>query len=105
MEVFTFHIENTLKIFPPNTFKFKPKGHIIHDEIQEYILDNFWFQYNNEREEKGYILSILNSLAQYFDMLNKRRTFPEKKLNFQSPSQYMFYLMERGQEYTYHLKK
>lgn len=72
VEVFTFGNENTLKIFPPNTFKFKPKGHIALDEIQECILDNFWFQYNNKREEKGYMLSILNSLAEYFNMMNKK---------------------------------
>jgi hypothetical protein len=70
-EVFTFGIDNTLRIFPPNTFKFKAKGHIALDEIQECILDNFWFQYNNKREEKGYLLSILNSLAEYFNMMNK----------------------------------
>jgi hypothetical protein len=32
-EVFIFGIENTLRIFPPNTFKFKAKGHIILEEI------------------------------------------------------------------------
>jgi hypothetical protein len=42
-EVFTFGIDNTLRIFSPNTFKFKAKGHIALDEIQECILDNFWF--------------------------------------------------------------
>ena len=65
-----FGAENKLKIFPPNTYKFKPKDHIILNEVQECILDNFWFQYNNKREEKGYILSILNSLAEYFNMMN-----------------------------------
>jgi hypothetical protein len=70
-EVFTFEIENTLRIFPLNTFKFKAKGHIALDEIQECILDNFWFQYNNKREEKGYLLSIMNSLAEYFNIMNK----------------------------------
>jgi hypothetical protein len=77
-EVFTFGTENTLKIFPPNTFKFKPKGHIVLDDIQECILDNFWFQYNNKREEKGYMLSILNSLAEYFHMMNKKLPKSEK---------------------------
>ena len=71
-EVFTFGIENTLKIFPPNTFKFNPKSHIALDDIQQCILDNFWYQYNNKREEKGYMLSILNSLAEYFNMMNKK---------------------------------
>jgi hypothetical protein len=70
-EVFTFGIDNTLRIFSPNTFKFKAKGHIILDEIQECILDNFWFQYNNKREENGYLSSILNSLAEYFNIMNK----------------------------------
>jgi hypothetical protein len=37
IEVFTFGIENTLRIFPPNTFKFKEKGHIVLDEI--YIMN------------------------------------------------------------------
>ncbi|KAB8083434.1 hypothetical protein EE612_005619 [Oryza sativa] len=40
------------------------------DKVQEYILDNFWYQYNNKREEKGYMLSILNSLAEYFHLMN-----------------------------------
>jgi hypothetical protein len=71
-EVFTFGIENSLKIFPPNTFNFKPKNHIILDEVQSSILDNFWYQYNNRREDKGYMLSILNSLAEYFNMMNKK---------------------------------
>ena len=71
-EVFTFGIENSLKIFPPNTFNFKPKNHIILDEVQSSILDNFWYQYNNRREDKGYMLSILNSLAEYFNMINKK---------------------------------
>lgn len=71
-EVFTFGSNNSLKIFPPNTFKFKPKGHIYIDEIQQCILDNFWFQHNVKKEETGYMLSILNSLAEYFNMMNKK---------------------------------
>ena len=69
-EFFTFGEDNKLKIFPPNSYKFKPKNHIILDEVQECILDNFWYQYNNKREEKGYMLSILNSLDEYFHQLN-----------------------------------
>lgn len=71
VEFFSFGADNKLKIFPPNSYKFKPKDHIIIDEVQECILDNFWYQYNNKREDKGYILSILNSLAEYFHMINE----------------------------------
>lgn len=71
VEFFSFGTDNKLKIFPPNSYKFKPKDHIIIDEVQECILDNFWYQYNNKREERGYILSILNSLAEYFHMINE----------------------------------
>jgi hypothetical protein len=56
VESFSFGNGNKLKIFLPNSFKFKPKDHIIIDEVQEYILDNFWYQYNNKREEMGYML-------------------------------------------------
>ncbi|KAB8086678.1 hypothetical protein EE612_010126, partial [Oryza sativa] len=70
VEFFTFGEDNKLKVFPPNTYKFKPKTHIILDEVQECILDNFWYQYNNKREEKGYMLSMLNSLAEYFHLIN-----------------------------------
>jgi hypothetical protein len=56
VESLSFENGNKLKIFPPNSFKFKPKDHIIIDEVQEYILDNFWYQYNNKREEMGYML-------------------------------------------------
>jgi hypothetical protein len=71
VESFSFGNDNKLKIFPPNSFKFKPNDHIIIDEVQEYILDNFWYQYNNKREERGYMLSILNSRAEYFHMMNE----------------------------------
>nr|ABA98515.1 hypothetical protein LOC_Os12g29940 [Oryza sativa Japonica Group] len=70
VECFTFGDDNKLRIFPPNSYKFKPKDHIILDEVQECILDNFWYQYNNKREEKGYLLSILNSLSEYFHLIN-----------------------------------
>jgi hypothetical protein len=71
VESFSFGNDNKLKIFPPNSFKFKPKDHIIIDEVQERILDNFWYQYNNKREKRGYMLSILNSLTEYFHMMNE----------------------------------
>lgn len=72
VETFVFSPENKLRVFPPNSYKFKPKDHIILDEVQECILDNFWFQYNNKREERGYLLSILNSLAEYFNLINSK---------------------------------
>jgi hypothetical protein len=71
IESFSFGNDNKLKIFPPNSFKFKPKDHIIIDEVKECILGNFCYQYNNKREERGYMLSILNSLAEYFHMTNE----------------------------------
>uniref|UniRef100_K3ZNP7 Uncharacterized protein n=1 Tax=Setaria italica TaxID=4555 RepID=K3ZNP7_SETIT len=67
---FCFGAKNKLRIFPPNTYKFKPRDHIVLDEVQECILDNFWYQYNNKREDKGYMLAILNSLAEYFHTIN-----------------------------------
>jgi len=80
-ECFIFGEENKLKIFSPNTFNFKPKSHIRLDEVQRCILDNMWFQYAVKREEKGYMLSNLNSLAEYFHMfntLNKNNPKPPK---------------------------
>ncbi|WVZ95304.1 hypothetical protein U9M48_041087 [Paspalum notatum var. saurae] len=59
IETFAFGSENNkLRIFPPNSYKFRPKDRIILDEAQECILDNFWYQYNHKREEKSYMLSI-----------------------------------------------
>ena len=69
---FSFGTENRLRIFPPNIYKFKPRNHIVLHEIQECILDNFWFQYNNKRDDRGYMLAILNSLAEYFHMINEK---------------------------------
>ena len=77
-EYLFFGEENRLKMFQPNTFNFKPKPHIKLDEAQRCILDNFWFQYTLKREEKGYFLSILNSLAEYCNELNKNLPKPEK---------------------------
>jgi len=70
VETFVFSPENKLRVFPPNSYKSKPRDHIVLDEVQECILDKFWYQYNNKREEKGYMLSILNSLAEYFHLIN-----------------------------------
>ena len=61
-ECFIFGDDNKLKIFPPNTFNFKPKNHIHVDEIQRCILDNMNIL---ERERKCYMLSNLNSLIEY----------------------------------------
>jgi hypothetical protein len=66
VESFTFGNDNKLKIFSPNSFKFKLNDRIIIDEVQKCILDNFWYQYNNKKEERCYMLSILNSLTEYF---------------------------------------
>jgi hypothetical protein len=71
VEFFSFENNDKLKIFPLNSFKFKPKDYIIIDEVQECILDNFWYQYNNKREERCYMISILNNLAEYFHMTNE----------------------------------
>jgi hypothetical protein len=91
-EHFTFGQENKLRIFPPNTYKFKPKNdHIILDEVQECILDNFWFLYNNKREDKGYMLSILNSLAEYFNTINEMsKTSKNTELPQKRPSYVIF---------------
>ena len=82
-EYFSFGIENKLRIFSPNTYEFKPRDHIVPDEIQEYILDNFLFQYNNRREDKGYMLAILNSLAEYFHMINGKIQPKEPSYNIE----------------------
>ena len=103
-ESFSFGAENKLRIFPPNSYKFKSKDHIILDEVQECILDNFWYQYNNKREDKGYMLSILNSLAEYFHMINELLPTSENPEVIE-PNQYMLYMMAMCQEYIYHLKK
>lgn len=77
-ECYFFGEQNKLKIFQPNTFNFKPKAHIKLDDIQRCILDNFWYQYTVKREEKGYMLSILNSLAEYINQMNKHLPKPER---------------------------
>ena len=41
IESFIFGTDNKLRIFPSNSYKFKPKDHIIIDEVQECLLDNF----------------------------------------------------------------
>ena len=82
-ECFSFGTDNKQRIFPPNTYKFKPRDHIVLDEIQECILDSFWFQYNNRREHKGYMLVILNSLAEYFHMINGKIQPKESSSNIE----------------------
>jgi hypothetical protein len=95
VEFFSFRNDNKLKIFPPNSFKFKPKDHIIIDELQEYILDNFWYQYNNnKREERCYMLSILNSHAEYFHMTNE--ALPMYDDNHDSVEQNPIYVIFEG---------
>jgi len=90
-ECFSFGTDNKLRIFPPNTYKFKPRDHIVLDDIQECILDNFWFQYNNKREDKGYILAILNSLAEYFHMINGKIQPKEPSSNMEKKAIYVIY--------------
>jgi hypothetical protein len=90
-EYFSFGIDNKLRIFPPNTFKFNPRDHIALDEIQECILDNFWFQYNNKREDRGYMLAILNSLAEYFHMINEKIQPKEPSENIEKKQIYVIY--------------
>ena len=92
-EYFSFGTENKLRIFSPNTYKFKPRDHIVLDEIQECILDNFWFQYNNRREDKGYMLAILNSLAEYFYMINGKIQ-PKEPSGDIKKNPYMLYIGE-----------
>jgi hypothetical protein len=70
-EKMQFGAENALTIFPPNTFNFNPKRHVIVNNRQQCLLDNFWYQANNAKENKGYFCSVLNSLAEYFNKINK----------------------------------
>ena len=93
IETLSFGPENKLRIFPPNSYKFKPKDHIVLDEAQECILDNFWYQYNNKKEEKGYFLSILNSLAEYFNDMNTMMPIQE---NIEAPEQRPLYVIFEG---------
>nr|TKW38640.1 hypothetical protein SEVIR_1G128800v2 [Setaria viridis] len=88
---FYFGAENKLRIFPPNTYKFKPRDHIVLDEVQECILDNFWYQYNNKREDKGYMLAILNSLAEYFHTINGLIQPKESPENIEKKAIYVIY--------------
>ena len=90
-ECFSFGTDNKLRIFPPNTYKFKPRDHIVLDDIQECILDNFWFQYNNKREDKGYMLAILNSLTEYFHMINGKIQPKEPSSNMEKKAIYVIY--------------
>ncbi|KAI4983614.1 hypothetical protein ZWY2020_025480 [Hordeum vulgare] len=88
----------------PNTFNFKPKSHIYIYEIEGWLLDSLWYQFKVKSEEKGYILSSLNSLAEYFNMLNKN--IPKTtKIEIKKNRFYVLCLMEIIQEYTCHGKK
>lgn len=90
-EHYYFGTENKLRIFPPNTYKFKPRDHIVLDGVQECVLDNFWFQYNNKREDRGYMLAILNSLAEYFNMINGKIQPEELPTNIEKRPIYVIY--------------
>ena len=104
VEYYTFGSENKLRVFPLNTFKFKPKDHILMDEVQQYLLDNLWYQYNNKKEDRGYFLAILNSLAEYFHMTNESLPKCEDPESIeQKPLNVVLRVMHR--ESTYHLKK
>ena len=70
-EKMQFGAENALTIFPPNTFNFNPKRHVVVNNRQQCLLDNFWYQANNAKDNKGYFCSVLNSLAEYFNEINK----------------------------------
>lgn len=61
--------------------------------MQECILDNLWYQYNNKRDDKGYFLSILNSLAEYFNMINGKIPSPE---NIEIPEVKPLYILYDG---------
>ncbi|WVZ53402.1 hypothetical protein U9M48_004348 [Paspalum notatum var. saurae] len=92
IETFTFGSENNkLRIFPPNSYKFRPKNHIILDEVQECILDNFWYQYNHKREKKCYMLSILNSLVEYFHTINSKMPPTEEHEYIERRSLYVIF--------------
>jgi len=86
-ECFSFGTENKLRIFPPNTYKFKPRDHIVLHYIKECILDNFWFQYNNKREDNGYMLAILNSMGKYFHIINGKIQPKEPSSNIEKKYQ------------------
>jgi len=90
-ESFSFGTENRLRIFPTNTYKFKPKDYIVLDEIQECVLDNFWFQYNNKRDDRCYMLAILNSLAEYFHMINGKIQPKDLSSNIEKKPIYVIY--------------
>jgi hypothetical protein len=98
-EYFSFGTNNELRIFPPNTFKFKPRDHIVLDDIQQCILDNYWFQYDNKREYRGYMLAILNSLAKYFHMINGKIQPKEPSGNIEKKPIYVIY-RRKHQEYV-----
>ncbi|WVZ57912.1 LOW QUALITY PROTEIN: hypothetical protein U9M48_008246, partial [Paspalum notatum var. saurae] len=90
-ESYVFSPDNKLRIFPPSAFKFKQKNHIVLND--ECILDNFWHQYNNQKEKMGYFLSIFNSLAKYFKIINTTQTKSyQVPKNHQNKSHYISYI-------------
>ena len=100
VEYYTFGSDNKLKVFLENTFKFKPKNHIFVDEVQQCLLDNFWYHYNNKKEDKGYYLAILNSLSEYFHMINGMLPSSEYPENIQSKPLYVIFNGKRPGIYT-----
>lgn len=100
VEYYTFGNDNKLRVFPPNTFKFKPKDHIFTDEVQQCLLDNLWFQYNNKREDKGYFLAILNSLSEYFHLINGMLPSSESPKKIQVRPLYILFNGKRPGIYT-----
>jgi hypothetical protein len=77
---------------------------VVLDEVQGCILDNFWYQYKNRREEKGCMLSILNNLAEYFNMMNGKIHIPEED---NLPEHKPLYLIFNGKQlgiYMHHMK-
>jgi len=100
VDYYNFGPENKLRVFPENTFKFKPKNHIFVDEVQQCLLDNFWYHYNNKREEKGYYLAILNSLSEYFHEINGMLPSVESPEKIQPKTLYIIFNGKKPGIYT-----
>jgi hypothetical protein len=101
-EYFSFGTNNELRIFPLNTFKFKLRDHIVLDDIQECILDHCWFQYDNKREDRGYMLAILNSLAKYFHMINGKIKPKEPSRNIEKKT-HICYISTKNTKNMYNI--
>ena len=73
-------------------------------KYKNVFLTIFWFQYNNRREDKGYMLAILNIFAEYFHMINGKIQPKEPSSNMEKKAIYVIY---RGKhhESIYHLKQ